>query len=171
MHRRRLVWLSIPILTICLALIAHAAKPSTSPTTGRGKRGGTTTKAVQQFVQKEKDPNSPRKSQLHSKKPDNEIIRIDIDHDGDPDILEQWWNNKRVRWIDENDDMKPTDARGDMSMDVVQIDPMATVTTTGRKTSTSSGPTMTATAAPICRSSPPTPPPTRPASAPARRTG
>src|SRR3954471_1938365 len=120
MHRRRLVLL-IPILTISLALIA--AKPTTKPTTGRGSgKRGTTTKAVQQFVQKEHDPNSPRKSQLHSKKPDNEIIRIDVDHDGDPDILEQWWNNKRARWIDENDDMKPTDARGDMSMDAVQID-------------------------------------------------
>ena len=50
MHRSLLL---IPLATISLALIA--AKPSsTTPTTGRGsgKRGGTTTKAVQQFVQK-----------------------------------------------------------------------------------------------------------------------
>src|SRR4051812_4800481 len=57
--------------------------------------------AQQQLCLPETDPNSPRKSQLHSKTPDDEILRIDVDHDGDPDILERWWNGKRVRWLDE----------------------------------------------------------------------
>jgi hypothetical protein len=78
--------------------------------------------AGQQFCLPETDPNSPRKSQLHSKTPDDEIIRTDLDHDGDPDILECWWNGHRARWIDENDDMKWTDKRGDIGGDSVQID-------------------------------------------------
>jgi hypothetical protein len=78
--------------------------------------------AQQQLCLPETDPNSPRKSQLHGKTPDDEILRIDVDHDGDPDILERWWNGKRVRWLDENDDMKSTDARGDISADSMQID-------------------------------------------------
>src|SRR5512132_371259 len=41
----------------------------------------------QQIYLRETDPNSPRKSKLKSDKPDNEILRIDLDNDGDPDIL------------------------------------------------------------------------------------
>jgi hypothetical protein len=81
------------------------------------------TSSAQQFCLPETDPNSPRKSRLKSSKPDpKEIVRIDVDQDGDPDILETWWNGKRVRWIDENDNMKPTDVRGDTSGDSLQID-------------------------------------------------
>jgi len=63
-----------------------------------------------------------RKTALKSTTPSDEIVRIDIDHDGKPDIIERWWNGKRVRWLDENGDMLPTDTRGDQVNDVMQID-------------------------------------------------
>ena len=63
-----------------------------------------------------------RKTALKSTTPSDEIVRLDIDHDGKPDILERWWNGKRVRWLDENGDMLPTDTRGDQVGDVMQID-------------------------------------------------
>ncbi|MGB7160934.1 MAG: hypothetical protein WBD40_22925, partial [Tepidisphaeraceae bacterium] len=74
------------------------------------------------FAPPETDPDSPRKSKLTSDKPDGQILRVDLDADGDPDVLELWWNGKRARWIDENDDMRPADVRGDLASDVVQID-------------------------------------------------
>jgi hypothetical protein len=116
--RRRL--LLIPVLILSLfAIGALAAEPATKRASTR--RGGTT-RAVQQFAQSEKDPASPRKSRLKSKNPDNEVVRLDVDNDGDPDIIEHWWNSKRARWLDENDDMRTNDARGDQTMDAVQID-------------------------------------------------
>ncbi len=63
-----------------------------------------------------------RKTALKSTTPSDEIVRLDINHDGRPDILERWWNGKRVRWLDENGDMLPTDTRGDQVGDVMQID-------------------------------------------------
>ena len=63
-----------------------------------------------------------RKTALKSTTPSDEIVRLDINHDGKPDILERWWNGKRVRWLDENGDMLPTDTRGDQIGDVMQID-------------------------------------------------
>lgn len=63
-----------------------------------------------------------RKTALKSSTPDDEIVRLDINNDGKPDILERWWNGKRVRWLDENGDMLPTDTRGDQVGDVMQID-------------------------------------------------
>jgi hypothetical protein len=63
-----------------------------------------------------------RRTSLTTTKPSDEIIRLDIDGDGRPDILERWWNGKRVRWLDENGDMKPTDTRGDTVGDVLQVD-------------------------------------------------
>ena len=63
-----------------------------------------------------------RTSGLKSTTPSDEIVRLDIDHDGKPDIVERWWNGKRVRWLDENNDLKPTDTRGDQANDVLQID-------------------------------------------------
>jgi len=63
-----------------------------------------------------------RKTALKSTSPSDEIVRLDIDKDGRPDILERWWNGKRVRWLDENNDMLPTDTRGDQVGDVLQID-------------------------------------------------
>jgi len=66
--------------------------------------------------------NDLRRTALKSTTPSDEIVRLDIDHDGKPDILERWWNGKRVRWLDENGDMLPTDTRGDQVGDVMQID-------------------------------------------------
>ena len=42
-----------------------------------------------------------RKTALKSTVPDNEIVRLDINNDGQPDIIERWWNGKRVRWLDD----------------------------------------------------------------------
>jgi hypothetical protein len=69
-------------------------------------------------------PNSPnlRQSVLKSATPSDEIVRVDLNHDGKPEIIERWWNGKRVRWLDENGDMLPTDTRGDQVNDVLQID-------------------------------------------------
>ena len=78
--------------------------------------------AQQQACLRETDASSPRKSKLKSEKQDDEIVRADPDGDGDPDVLEAWWNGKRVRWIDENDDMKASDVRGDTSLDALQVD-------------------------------------------------
>jgi hypothetical protein len=63
-----------------------------------------------------------RKTALKSTTPSDEIVRLDINNDGKPDIIERWWNGKRVRWLDENGDMLPTDTRGDQVADVMQID-------------------------------------------------
>ena len=63
-----------------------------------------------------------RKTALKSATPSDEIVRLDINGDGKPDILERWWNGKRVRWLDENGDLLPTDTRGDQVADVMQID-------------------------------------------------
>ena len=63
-----------------------------------------------------------RKTSLKSQTPDDEIVRLDINKDGKPDILERWLNGKRVRWLDENGDMLASDTRGDQAGDVMQID-------------------------------------------------
>jgi hypothetical protein len=67
-------------------------------------------------------PRDWRRSALAGKEPTAEILRLDIDGDKKPDILERWWNGKRVRWLDENGDMTMTDTRGDQVADVMQVD-------------------------------------------------
>ena len=48
---------------------------------------------------------------------------IDLDKDGDPDLLETLTiNNTPVRWIDDDDDMKTTDMEGDTDSDCLMID-------------------------------------------------
>src|SRR5262245_12570205 len=59
---------------------------------------------------------------LTSRSPNNEILHLDVDGDGKPDVLERWWNGKRVRWLDENGDMSATDTRGDQVGDTMQVD-------------------------------------------------
>ncbi|HSP91017.1 MAG TPA: VCBS repeat-containing protein [Vicinamibacterales bacterium] len=63
-----------------------------------------------------------RRTALAGTAPSAEIIRLDVDGDGRPDIIERWWNGKRVRWLDENGDLSPTDTRGDQVADVLQVD-------------------------------------------------
>ena len=66
--------------------------------------------------------NELRKTALKSAVPSDEIVRVDVDKDGKPDIVERWWNGKRVRWLDENGDLLATDTRGDQVGDVLQVD-------------------------------------------------
>ena len=63
-----------------------------------------------------------RRTALTTAGPSPELLRLDVDGDKKPDILERWWNGRRVRWLDENGDLKPTDTRGDIVGDVMQID-------------------------------------------------
>ena len=63
-----------------------------------------------------------RRTALAGAAPTAEIVRLDVDGDGRPDIIERWWNGKRVRWLDENGDLSPTDTRGDQVADVLQVD-------------------------------------------------
>jgi hypothetical protein len=63
-----------------------------------------------------------RRTALATTSPSNEIVRLDLDGDRRPDIVERWWNGKRVRWLDENGDLAPTDTRGDQVADVMQVD-------------------------------------------------
>lgn len=52
----------------------------------------------------------------------NKILYKDLDKYGDPDIIELWWKEKRVRWFDENDDATFNDTWGDMRNDALQVD-------------------------------------------------
>src|SRR5215210_4283743 len=63
-----------------------------------------------------------RRTALKSATPSDEIVRLDIDGDGRADIIERWWNGKRVRWLDENGDLRASDTRGDQVADVLQVD-------------------------------------------------
>ena len=55
--------------------------------------------------------------------PGTKIKQIDLDNDGDPDVLETLTiNNIPVRWIDDDDDMKYTDTEGDTDSDCLMID-------------------------------------------------
>jgi hypothetical protein len=62
------------------------------------------------------------RTQLHSKTPDGEVLHLTIGGGNKPDIIERWWNGKRVRWLDESGKMRPDDVRGDLTGDVLQVD-------------------------------------------------
>ncbi len=53
-------------------------------------------------------PADLRRTALTSSGPSGEIVRWDIDGDGKTDVVERWWNGKRVRWLDENGDLVQT---------------------------------------------------------------
>ena len=51
------------------------------------------------------------------------IEYIDLDNDGDPDILQSTTsNNIPVQWIDDDDDMQEGDIEGDMDSDCLMLD-------------------------------------------------
>lgn len=63
----------------------------------------------------------PRRMPLPDKP--NEIQRIDLDKDGDPDMLKySILNGTPVMWVDDDDDMKWDDIEGDMNNDCLFID-------------------------------------------------
>jgi hypothetical protein len=78
--------------------------------------------AAQTLVLAETDPASPRHRRLPATAAAGEVLRVDLDRDGDPDLLETTWNGKTVRWLDENDDMTATDLRGDQVNDTLFVD-------------------------------------------------
>lgn len=99
----------IPVVALLTSVPTLAAEPAPQP-------------AGQQLVLPETDTRSLRHSALQPTEAPGDVIRTDVDHDGDPDIIECWWNGKRSRWFDENDNMSPMDTRGDNADDAVQID-------------------------------------------------
>ena len=53
----------------------------------------------------------------------NQIKYIDLDDDGDPDVLQTvLQNGTPIQWIDDDDDMKEGDIEGDMDSDCLMID-------------------------------------------------
>lgn len=76
---------------------------------------------VKSYYPNETDSESMQLSELNNDQP-SPILYIDVDQDGDPDILELWWKNKRLRWFDENDDATFSDKWGDMQNDSLQVD-------------------------------------------------
>jgi hypothetical protein len=85
---------------VCLSLvIAIVTVIGCATTSGKGKSTTrpTTTKKTkpatkpQQLCLRETDPTSPRRTRLKSATTNpSEIVRIDLDGDGDPDMLETW---------------------------------------------------------------------------------
>jgi hypothetical protein len=61
------------------------------------------------------------RTSLHSNTPDGEVLHLHIGG-GKPNIIERWWNGKRVRWLDEGGHMQPDDVRGDLVNGVLQVD-------------------------------------------------
>lgn len=55
--------------------------------------------------------------------PNGEITFIDLDKDGDPDVMRyEILDGIPIQWIDDDDDMKFTDIEGDMDSDCLMID-------------------------------------------------
>jgi hypothetical protein len=59
---------------------------------------------------------------LHSDKPDGEVLHLTIGGGTRPNILERWWNGRRVRWLDEAGTMQPGDQRGSLVNSTLQFD-------------------------------------------------
>ncbi|MGI8905665.1 MAG: hypothetical protein ACR2IE_04145 [Candidatus Sumerlaeaceae bacterium] len=102
----------IVCLYICGAIASAAIAQRDTQTTGG-----------QQVYLSETDPASPRKSKLEGNDTSStQVLRTDLDGDGDPDIIESWFHGKRVRFLDENDDATEHDIKGDIAADCMQVD-------------------------------------------------
>lgn len=103
--------------------MAGAAMASSYTPAMAAAKGRQPAPQAQQVCLPETETTSPRRSQLKAASADEkEFVRTDLDKDGDPDVLERWWNGHRCRWIDENDDMTAMDVQGDQTDDCLQID-------------------------------------------------
>lgn len=55
--------------------------------------------------------------------PDAPVEYLDLDGDGDPDVLRtKTWNHIPIQWIDDDDDMKEGDLEGDLDSDCLMVD-------------------------------------------------
>ncbi len=54
--------------------------------------------------------------------PEKPVSYIDLDKDGDPDVLRAVIGKTPIQWIDDDDDMKHGDLEGDMDSDCLMID-------------------------------------------------
>ena len=79
------------------------------------------TQEIKSVYPRESNISSLRYSKLDTLNKEK-ILYLDLDKDDDPDIIERWWQGKRVRWFDENDDATLTDKWGDMRNDALQVD-------------------------------------------------
>ena len=72
----------------------------------------------------EKGKHQPQGRQLSTLRPNwaQDITYIDLDNDGDPDVLRGMINGLPVQWIDDDDDMQEGDLSGDRDSDCLMID-------------------------------------------------
>ena len=63
-----------------------------------------------------------RRTALSSPKPDGEVRYLTIGDGGKPNVLERWWNGKRVRWLDEAGTLQLGDLRGSLVNSTLQFD-------------------------------------------------
>ena len=63
-----------------------------------------------------------RRTALTGTKPDDQVLHLTIGNGGKPNILERWWNGKRVRWLDEAGTLQPGDQRGSLVNSTLQFD-------------------------------------------------
>lgn len=55
--------------------------------------------------------------------PDMPVEYLDLDNDGDPDVLRaHTWNQFPIQWIDDDDDMQKSDQEGDLDSDCLMVD-------------------------------------------------
>lgn len=54
--------------------------------------------------------------------PSGPVSYLDLDNDGDPDVLRAMIGKTPIQWIDDDDDMKRGDIAGDMDSDCLMID-------------------------------------------------
>jgi len=79
--------------------------------------------------QKPESPSSGDSWQVKSKLtpfrlplPDMPVTYLDLDKDGDPDVLRAMIGKTPIQWIDDDDDMKRGDIEGDMDSDCLMVD-------------------------------------------------